>query len=752
MPDVQPTNNPVPSDHPADARDNFKILDEFVNSRGILTSPSRTGRQILTLTRYNELAQPNIDGAEAAAVSAAASAAAAEAAVSGLDYQGLWPDSGGSADKGDTYQTQVSGTATGQYFTALQNTTVDPVGDNVNWREVVGNQSFGGVTNYQAASVDGVRNSRTLSGQVISETMIDTFDVSISTQGYHGGWAAQVDAPQGGAEYLLTTIQRVRDSKGDAGWGPDGVGDFYLAAGDGQTYVAMLNSELGISVAQFGARFDYNTTTNTGTDDTQAFNDALAYYDKVSPAGRSGWGIGTIFLPRGNALVNGTINRPSLIGLKWKGQGQNVTNIHTNIDQGGAMFEMNLLIQVSFEDILFNHVAQNSDKSTWTRDLFKYDGAGGGRNLSVKNCEVFGFNRVVHHVNTINEDTTDMDHCTFNGCRVFLESENTQAVVNTYSDCTWVGISDSVFYVAGQQQTKITSGNVVCDATFIRYKNISGKGTPNRGFNLTNVKFEWTSGNSDPAFQPKIIDADGSFIVSYIRMVDCAITGGPTPDPLARWANLGAGIHKIIVEGGAYDGIIEVAQSNSPTPQRLSSIMITDTIVSDPATWKFTETGSGSFPEVAFFNARNGASGSKNPINHTIKNKAATQFSGPVMIEGKRTVVITKADSVTSSFFGGTSDTVSYEFFGQRFKIESIRAVVTRTSDASNKTFTVYGDAAKTSLIGQFTPTDVAVTDGQVYTIPITAANSITSDGLYCEVDNPATTISMYFSVDIVAI
>ncbi|AUS00526.1 pectin lyase fold protein [Vibrio phage 1.276.O._10N.286.54.E4] len=77
------------------------------------------------------------------ATSAAQSAAAAEAAVSGLSYQGLWPDTGGSADKGDTYQTQVSGTPTGQYFTALQNTTVDPVGDDVNWRSVVSGSSIG---------------------------------------------------------------------------------------------------------------------------------------------------------------------------------------------------------------------------------------------------------------------------------------------------------------------------------------------------------------------------------------------------------------------------------------------------------------------------------------------------------------------------------------------------------------------------------------------------------------------------------
>ncbi len=53
------------------------------------------------------------------------------------EYRGLWPDTGGSANKGDTYQTQVSGAPTGQYFAALQNTTVDPVSDDVNWRMVV---------------------------------------------------------------------------------------------------------------------------------------------------------------------------------------------------------------------------------------------------------------------------------------------------------------------------------------------------------------------------------------------------------------------------------------------------------------------------------------------------------------------------------------------------------------------------------------------------------------------------------------
>jgi hypothetical protein len=58
------------------------------------------------------------------------------------EYRGLWPGAGGSANKGDTYQTQVGGTGTGQYFTALQNTTADPVGDDANWRSAVSAESL----------------------------------------------------------------------------------------------------------------------------------------------------------------------------------------------------------------------------------------------------------------------------------------------------------------------------------------------------------------------------------------------------------------------------------------------------------------------------------------------------------------------------------------------------------------------------------------------------------------------------------
>lgn len=71
---------------------------------------------------------------EASAASAEQSASNAEASASMAGYQGLWPDSGGSAIKGETWQTQVGGVPTGEYFTALKNTTVAPVDDNINWK------------------------------------------------------------------------------------------------------------------------------------------------------------------------------------------------------------------------------------------------------------------------------------------------------------------------------------------------------------------------------------------------------------------------------------------------------------------------------------------------------------------------------------------------------------------------------------------------------------------------------------------
>ncbi len=147
------------------------------------------------------------------------------------DYRGLWPDSGGSATEGDTWQTQTGGTPTGQYFTALQNTTVDPVSDDVNWRKIVSNQSVGGLTNYQAASVQDM-----VSG--LGGTVNPDINVVWNTTDYHS------DIKGGGAKYLTTNIT------------PSEVGLINHDLGDGIYAVFQPEKDSQIKARQAGARFD----------------------------------------------------------------------------------------------------------------------------------------------------------------------------------------------------------------------------------------------------------------------------------------------------------------------------------------------------------------------------------------------------------------------------------------------------------------------------------------------------------------
>jgi hypothetical protein len=77
-------------------------------------------------------------------------------------------------------------------------------------------------------------------GSGIASSLIDDGDLKASTIAYYNGWAAQVE-PQGGADYILTTRQNVRDAKYDQSWVPDGFADHYLFGGT--TYVAMLQHD-----------------------------------------------------------------------------------------------------------------------------------------------------------------------------------------------------------------------------------------------------------------------------------------------------------------------------------------------------------------------------------------------------------------------------------------------------------------------------------------------------------------------------
>ncbi|AUR97522.1 hypothetical protein NVP1240O_22 [Vibrio phage 1.240.O._10N.261.52.F8] len=575
--------------------------------------------------------------------------------------------------------------------TAPDNANVEPFSD-------VNSDNLGGLTGYQALSIADMIDGRTVGGQIIQHSIGQTW-------GVYGQWKVKT-----------IPVSDLND------FSPVG----------------------GIHVNDFGAVADFNPNTETGTDSTQAFKDAQIALSKVSPYGRSGWGNASIILGRGNYLVNGTIenNLVSVIGLIYQGQGQNVSNIHTTIDSGGPLFAYNTLIQVSFRDITFIHVPQDQDKSTWTRNFIEYSGQGGGRNLDMENIEVSGFNTQIKFTGTLNADTTRADHCTFTNCNYFIDSENTQAVVNTYTDCTWTLIDEAVFYTAGNQQTNITSGNVVCDGTLIKIKDISGKSTPSRGYNLDNVKFEWTAGNQlAGGGKPKIIDTDGNFSAPYLSMNNSSLTGGPTPDPSAKWGSIKSGSSRLNISGGAIEGILELEDTTINKIGNMSLISFNHVELERVEDWIFSLSGESgaAFPNVKFSDCTS----SGVPINHTLTGGTGVVWSGV-----SETIVVTDPSQARPSFFSDSS--VEYNLYGQKVLIKAVRFHVIFTSNMSNKTLNVYSDSAKTKLVGSVSPSEVSITRG-VIDIPVTG-NETTSDGIYCDLIIPSITLSGYFSVDIVHI
>lgn len=256
-------------------------------------------------------------------------------------YRGLWPDTGGIANKGDTYQTQVGGTGTGQYFTALQNTTVDPVGDDVNWREVVSFSSISGANLISNASFE-------VAGSVTSPPDATARDYNAGDELFQGVFAAgaltgvtYTSGELNGTSQLYTDVYKSEKQKLSTATyvasiaGSNGIplesgasftdeGDYWRVTFD-MTETFSVKFEQGsvatrhdikslfdiygdpaltgvINVKAFGA------TGNGVTDDYQAISDAISYLRDEST--RSG----NIYFPVGEYLVSQPLDCTNFAG------------------------------------------------------------------------------------------------------------------------------------------------------------------------------------------------------------------------------------------------------------------------------------------------------------------------------------------------------------------------------------------------------------------------------------------------------
>lgn len=484
-------------------------------------------------------------------------------------------------------------------------------------------------------------------------------------------------------------------------------------------YLRQLNDGLRMNVKWFGAISD-------GSQDcTDVVNAALAYLPKTE-AVSSGWGIGTIYFPKGIYLINGTISRTGLIGLKFMGDGEFATTI-TRTNDTGIMFSLTTYISVSFELMDFEHIT-TQDQSLWTNILFNLNGSGGGRNFYLNRISSRGFNIVINHSNTINENTNYISACTFSNCTTFLDSENAQAVVNEYKNVTWAGKISQVFHVAGNWQTLVENANITIDGTFIRYKNL-----PNyngRGFTVKNTRFAFTSAHITENPIPKIIHAVGNKIGVNFRMIDCSLSGGGIPHPSTRAFTIEA-IPYISIEGGVIEGILDLTHTTGQRLQRAPYIRFTDMQISNPNTWNIIETGTGGrrVAPIVFKNARLSQAENAGPINLTFSRQGAPYLSPRV------TTALIHPSEAASNFFANTIRDFKLEFYGQRVMINKLLWTCKRVAlNQTGRKINIYSDELHTNLLYEFEIPANTVND-TTYIIP--TDNEIISTGLYLEVITP---------------
>ncbi len=277
MPEVQPTNNPVPSDHPADARDNFKIIDEVVNLQAAQTSPTRTGKRLNTLfgIESNYTASPINGGVWASGVTF--TAYNQYMAFNGVTYKPSFP-------------TPLP------YTTQGANPTTAPDSEFV--------EPFSEINSTNISSYTDLIFDDVLS--MSSHNNPSSGDV-YKTKSYHSGWAALSAPPFGGAVYIVRPISEVST--------PDGIVNHYVG---GVSFVAQLlaNGDGTINIDQCGAR-----PNEALIDSSSSINSAILSFGSVTASAAS-------------YFVNDAIVLSKTGTFKCAGKGRTTFNLGSNANAG----------------------------------------------------------------------------------------------------------------------------------------------------------------------------------------------------------------------------------------------------------------------------------------------------------------------------------------------------------------------------------------------------------------------------------
>jgi len=559
-------------------------------------------------------------------------------------------------------------------------------------------------------------NPNLLTGEICHETDTGKFKVGTGTvwtsTSYSGG-SPNFLATGTGA--ITRTIEsKLRDTVNIKDYGAIGDGTLHTVA----EWIPSRYANLA------ALQVDYPFVTGTGYSiDLAAVNAALLHLSgtRISPPGKTSWGLGQIFVPRGKYLINGEVSVTSPLGVKFSGEGL-FESVFVYTLSTGNMVNVTTHVSLQFEGMgFFNDTA--AARSSWTSVAFNLDPTGGGKRFTLIDCFTDKFNKVINVLGTVNNDEFTFERLYVNDPKTFLYARNSQSVINTVIGCTFFGTIDRVFDISGFGYTHWTNCNIVQSGTFLYLAN-GNSGTSSQ-YTLTNCKFEFwpqpTSGTT------KVIESESNASnVSYIKMINSGISGG-TPDSGVYQFDINSGKITLDVNGGEWANTkISTKAFTDLNASNVSWIKFSQCVTS-PSTTINRVAGADGYschPPVIFDTCVGVCNISlRGPGTATNQASSSTKYDRNQNTLNYKGVLIT----------GNVTTTHSFPVYGQRVLVEKIRVVMTSNGGITGGTIKAYKDALKTSQIGS----TITLTGTAPLAFDVTvAANTFTTEGVYVQIEN----------------
>lgn len=487
-----------------------------------------------------------------------------------------------------------------------------------------------------------------------------------------------------------------------------------------------------VNIRWFGAKGDWDGTN--GTDDTSAIQAAINFL--LSKKTVSNIGVGKLYGPKGNYLVNGTVTVNSVYGFVFEGDGTSATTI-TRTSDSGNLFSITGYGRVSFRDMCAQHQTTTS-YTTWTNVLFNMNGTGGGNHFSIENFETLGFGQIVkYNAAVANEDTNFFSKLRCINFKTFLYVRSSQAVINSIRDSTFAGTCQSVFDMSGFGNTTLDTCNIVVSGkVFDLY---SGQSGPQSNYLIRNTKLEhWPNNGVDAIGTTQLIVMNNDMQVSF-TFEGGGFLGG-IPDQAVKQIVARGTLSQIIFNGGNWDSRLKIECYDSvpatifgSNPHVKSFIKFKGSAISPtPTNVYYNTTGTGisymgvvwedcqDRPNLCLTGLSNGQTYNSTVPSDDLVNKAT--FTG--------------ANSGGNILNGTTATTFPYPHYDQPAFLSKVRVFIYSSGVFANGTIKMFADSAKTIQIG----TTQAIPNGAVsapiiydLTIP---ANTIITQGVFVEIAN----------------